>query len=134
MAATGGERVLTAELLVAVAVAWIGDVSKNKAAPTPSQMLGIVILYGVLSVVAMFGPQAARLAAGLGALVILTLLLKGGPQALTAVVGAAAGKASRAGSPAAAPATAPLPGGFGNTNTSSTGSGTGGLTRFGRAN
>jgi hypothetical protein len=90
--ASQGERVLTAELLVALATAWIADVAKNKTAPTPSQILGVIVLYALLAIVAMFGDGPARFASALGALVIVTIVVKGGPRAIGAVVGAAGGK------------------------------------------
>jgi len=99
-----GEKVLAAELVASLTMIWVADVwSSTKAQstvpsiPKPQQLLGTVFLYSALALVAMFGPQPARLAAGVGGLAALVVLLKSagavfaatgaGPQNIAGVAG-----------------------------------------------
>lgn len=105
--ASAGEKLLAAEMLGALTVTWIAKVAQNAgsssgtgwtaSAPQPHQMLGQVFLYAGLAFVAMFGEQPARLAAGVGGLVLLVILIKGAGNVFGATLGAA-------GAPIAGPA------------------------------
>jgi hypothetical protein len=77
---SGGEKLLAGEMLAGLVVEWIADARKagdSLVAPPPHQILGVVFLYSGLALVALFGPQPARLAAGVGAMVALVIFLKG---------------------------------------------------------
>jgi hypothetical protein len=100
---SGGEKVLAAELIAGMTVIWVADVwsstrsqSQLPSIPKPQQLAGVAMLYAALALVAMFGPQPARLAAGVGGLALLVIVAKasgaffaalGGPQAVAGVAG-----------------------------------------------
>jgi hypothetical protein len=101
---SGGEKVLAAELILSVTVIWVAEVwsstkaqSTVPAIPKPQQLAGTALLFAGLALVAMFGPQSARLAAGVGGLSTLVVVLKGagavaaatgaGPQNVAGVAG-----------------------------------------------
>jgi hypothetical protein len=87
MKANPGERILAAEMVTTLVLTWIATVYRNSknpavtanpldAAPKPQQFLAQIGAFGALSLLAMFGPQPERLAAGLGGLVTLVIVLK----------------------------------------------------------
>ena len=93
-----GERVLAAEALLAVSAGWIGSAAKKKAAPTVQEELAVILAFGLLSAVALFGDGPARIAAGIGGLVVLVELVKIGGTTLGALAQTpAARKAAAAG-------------------------------------
>ena len=86
MKANPGERVLAAEMVTCLVLSWVAKVYANrgaiassnplKAAPKPQQFLGQIGAFAALSMLAMFGDNAERLAAGVGGLVTLVIVLK----------------------------------------------------------
>jgi hypothetical protein len=93
-----GERVLAAELLAGYTIQWINAASKSGTAPAAAEGFGLLVGYGALAAVAMLGEQAAKLAAGLGGLILLAIVAKAGGSALSAVApGATPGAAAPAG-------------------------------------
>jgi hypothetical protein len=84
-----GEKILAGEMLAGLTLTAVAHVWKagqagaktdgakvDPSLPAPHQVLGITFLYAGLAAVAMFGPQPARLAAGVGGLVLLAIFLK----------------------------------------------------------
>jgi hypothetical protein len=87
-----GEKLLGGELLAGLALTgiarmWAAGKTGNigLAPPPPHEFLGLAFLYGGLALVAMFGPEPARLAAGVGGLVLLVILLKAAGQVFSAL-------------------------------------------------
>lgn len=86
MAAHPAERILAAELIATFVLEYAAKLYANRqnvgADPlgnlgvTPQQFLPLVGAYSLLGLVAMFGDQPARLAAGIGGLVALVVVLK----------------------------------------------------------
>lgn len=97
MAAHPGERILAAEMVAALALTWISDVSNRGAAPSPTQMMGQIMLYMALALVALLGASAAKLAAGLGGVVLVTIAMKslGGVTTSAKFVAGGAGGANQ---------------------------------------
>lgn len=80
-----GERLLAAEMIGCLALSWAAEVYGNRAnlaadpldaAPKPQTFLPIIGAYSALGLLALFGPQPARLAAGIGGLVAMVVILK----------------------------------------------------------
>ena len=85
MTAHPGEKILAAELVATMAFAWVAEIFRNRqtvgsdplgAAPKPQVFLPQIGAYAALGLVALFGPEPARFAAGLGGLVALVVILK----------------------------------------------------------
>lgn len=85
MKARPGEKILAAEMITCLALSWIakvynsrGDVSSHPldAAPKPQQFLPQIGAFSALALLAMFGEGPERIAAGLGGLVTLIIVLK----------------------------------------------------------
>jgi hypothetical protein len=69
-----GERVLAGEL-VGVSVLVTARELHGGQIPKPRQYMAVLVVYAALSAVALVGDDAAELAAGLGALVLLSALM-----------------------------------------------------------
>jgi hypothetical protein len=101
-----GEKLLAGEMLAgltltAIARIWAAAKSGSPAptVPAPHEFLGVAMLYGGLALVALFGPQPARLAAGVGALVLLAIALKASGEVFQAVGVPGSALAQPAGNP-----------------------------------
>jgi hypothetical protein len=74
------ERVLAAEFLVVVGLDKLYEIQQPgytaAPLPTPQALTSTMFLFLILAAVAMFGPSAATLAAELGGLVLLAMLLR----------------------------------------------------------
>lgn len=86
--ATTGERALSAELVVCTLVITVASIRTEKAFPTPSRYVGIVLAFSFLSAGALVGEKSARICAGLGGLLTMGLLMGQGLEAINAVTGA----------------------------------------------
>jgi hypothetical protein len=91
MNASPGEKVLGTELLVSFTAEWLIFVAIKGEAPSPRQVLATPIAFAMLALVAAVGgPNVARVAAGIGGIVALVIVLKafgttpGGEGAVTA--------------------------------------------------
>lgn len=85
-------RVLVAEMVMVLAIVTVADIAEGNA-PEPSQYVAPFVVYLALAFLAEFGDDAARLAAGMGGLVLLALLVNhsaGIVKALSYVGGTAA--------------------------------------------
>jgi hypothetical protein len=100
--AAPGERILAAEMLAALAIGWIGHAVTKAGTPSPSDLMGVVLAYAALAGVAMFGPAPAKVAAGIGALVLLTITVREGPSAIQGVTAGASRQQLAAGTATAA--------------------------------
>jgi hypothetical protein len=107
--AAPGERILAAEMLAALTIGWIGHAVTKAGNPSPSDLMGVVLAYAALAGVAMFGPQPAKVAAGLGALVLLTIAVREGPNALSGVTAASGRQSLATGSAQVASISTPTP-------------------------
>jgi hypothetical protein len=96
--AAPGERILAAEMLAALTLGWIGHAVTKAGNPSPSDLMGVVLAYAALAGVAMFGPGPAKIAAGLGALVLLTITVRQGPAVIEGATTAASRQQLAAGS------------------------------------
>lgn len=85
MNARPGEKILAAEMIASLVLSWVavvyrsrGKVSANpiNSAPKPQQFLPQIGAFSALALLALFGGQAERLAAGIGGLVTLVIVLK----------------------------------------------------------
>lgn len=104
------ERALAAEMSVCLVSSFVYHVAHDKTMVRPEQFVAILGTFGILAAVALFGPNAAKLAAGIGGLVTLGIAVTYGGTVIGAV-GTASGTAPAL--PATTPAggfTAPTPG------------------------
>lgn len=85
MKARPGEKLLAAEMITCLVLSWAAVVYRNRgnvsadplaAAPKPQQFLPQVGAFSALALLALFGDNAEKLAAGLGGLVTLVIVLK----------------------------------------------------------
>jgi len=67
-------RVLVAEMVAVLAIVTVSEIADGNA-PTPTNYVAPFVVYLALAFLAEFGDDAARLAAGMGALVALALLV-----------------------------------------------------------
>jgi hypothetical protein len=89
MAAHPGERVLAAEMIACLGIEYVAYVWKHRKDlnlnplnlhaepwPRPQLLLAPIFAFSALALAAMFGADAAKVAAGLGGLVTLVIVLK----------------------------------------------------------
>lgn len=85
MPAHPGEKLLAGELIACYALSYIAEIYRNRdaigadplgAVPRPQVFLPIFGAFSALGLVALFGPGPARIAAGVGGLVTLVIVLK----------------------------------------------------------
>lgn len=80
--ASTGERLLAGELIATTGVVTIQSLSKGNV-PAPRHYLAVLVAYGVLSGVALVGPEWAEASAALGALVLMVVLMRVNPKTLS---------------------------------------------------
>jgi len=68
------ERTLALELVAMMTLTTLNGLRRGSM-PGPSSYVGVVILYGMLSGAALFGPGPGRVAAALGGLAVLAALV-----------------------------------------------------------
>lgn len=68
------DRLLTAEAITAIGYRTIQAFMRNGTAPTPTAVIPVMMGYGVLGVVAMFGSGAASVAGAIGGLMLMAIL------------------------------------------------------------
>jgi hypothetical protein len=72
--ASQGERIVAGELVATTVLVTVRELSDGKV-PKPHRFLAVLILYGALSAVALFGEEWAKASAALGGLALLAVLM-----------------------------------------------------------
>jgi hypothetical protein len=72
----GGEKALTAELIVALVLTFVGRTLKEGVLPNPQNFVGLVVAFSMLGLFSAFGTDAARISGAFGLLLLFVIGLR----------------------------------------------------------